>query len=219
MLRHWAPGRSLTIELAAGGARKPTLFLPTGSAVRKIGESGRDEPFNEAKRAMVSRGTTGTNLAVDTFSRRGHPIGSRQPMNHLRYVVVAARRRMEYRAGRTSLCGRLPQQTTGPVRGHNVCREGRSVRASRGGAGRPRGRAFLDRMDLRAGVRSRRGGGTGAHPQPAMSSARGRALGPPDRIRSDQIRSMAGAPAPARNIGPRFPERAGSSASASRSSA
>jgi hypothetical protein len=88
MLRHWAPGRSLTIELAASGARKPTLFLPTGSAVRKIGESGRDEPFNEAKRAMVSRGTTGTNLAVDTFSRRGHPIGSRQPMNHLRYVVV-----------------------------------------------------------------------------------------------------------------------------------
>jgi hypothetical protein len=47
MLRHWAPGRSLTIELAAGGARKPTLFLPTGSAVRKIGESWRDEPFHE----------------------------------------------------------------------------------------------------------------------------------------------------------------------------
>ncbi len=71
MLRRWAPGRSLTIELTACGRpvanAVPSNWFPLP---RKIDELWRDDRRRGAVPPMAP-GRNGTNLAVDTFFRRG----------------------------------------------------------------------------------------------------------------------------------------------------
>jgi hypothetical protein len=79
MLRRGAPGRSLTIELAACG-RPETNAFPSNwfPPRRKIDELWRDDPLHGAAPSMAAGADDRNQLAVDTFFRRA-PIARGNP--------------------------------------------------------------------------------------------------------------------------------------------